>query len=298
MISICIPIYNFNVTNLVKKLSALCQSLDAPSEIVLIDDCSHSYYSKLNEDVCKKEVYVQLEKNIGRATIRNLFLNHTKYEYLLFLDCDSIIYHDDFLATYVKELNQCSYDLICGGRIYNDIPPKRNELLRWKYGIYRESKPANVRNSNPNKSFMTNNFIVKRCILDAIKFEERLLNYGHEDTLFGYELKKNNIKITHIENPVLNNDLRDNVNYISDTEKAISNLKQILEYTDYDKEFISDVALLKTYYKIYGIKSLINGIFTLLKPSIKYVLSRGYVNLYLFDFYKLGTLSKIMNNKN
>ena len=144
---------------------------------------------------------------------------------------------------------------------------------------------------------MTNNFVINRSIFETIKFDERLVEYGHEDTLFGFELKKRNININHINNPILNDDLRDNVNYISDTEKAIYNLTHIIEFIEYDKEFIEDVALLRTYYNLFKFRKIILGVFVVFKPIIKYVLSKGYINLYLFDFYKLGTLSRIMNDK-
>ena len=297
MISICIPIYNFNVTNLVNNLSAQSELLDVTSEIVLIDDCSENYFRKANEIVCEKKVFVQLKKNIGRAAIRNQFLKYAKYDYLLFLDCDSIVFTDDFLYKYIQAIKEHSNKLICGGRIYKKLPPKKSELLRWKYGIKKESKTFDVRNKNPNKSFMTNNFVINRSIFETIKFDERLVEYGHEDTLFGFELKKRNININHINNPILNDDLRDNVNYISDTEKAIYNLTHIIEFIEYDKEFIEDVALLRTYYNLFKFRKIILGVFVVFKPIIKYVLSKGYINLYLFDFYKLGTLSRIMNDK-
>jgi len=55
-------------------------------------------FKKINENVCRKEIYIQLDNNIGRAKIRNLFLKYAKYDYLLFLDCDTFIISDDFVA--------------------------------------------------------------------------------------------------------------------------------------------------------------------------------------------------------
>ncbi len=290
MISICIPIYNFKVIDLVKELSVQTELLDVPSEIILIDDCSDNSFKNINESVCSKEVYIQLEKNIGRAAIRNQFLKYAKYDYLLFLDCDSIVSYDDFLSQYVNTIKEHANQLICGGREYPQFPPKRNKMLRWRYGIKKESMSFELRNKNPNKSFMTNNFVIDRKIFETIQFDERLLEYGHEDTLFGYELKKRNIDITHIDNPILNGDLEDNASYISNTEKAIGNLTHILEFTNYDKALIEDVTLLRIYYKFYKLRTIIKGIFAILKSPIKYFLTKGYVNLYFFDFYKLGTL--------
>ncbi len=296
MISICIPIYNFNVGELVKKLSAQSKDLDIPAEIILIDDGSKDKYQRINETICAEQKYIKLEKNIGRAAIRNLFLKYAQFEYLLFLDCDSIISSDDFLKKYMDALKKYPAQLICGGRECQKLRPDKSKLLRWKYGVNVESKTFEERGKHPNKSFMSNNFLVSRAVFKTIQFNEKLVEYGHEDTLFGFELKKRNIRILHIDNPILNGDLDHNETYIKHTEEAISNLIHILKITEYDKELIQDVSLLNMYYKLYKVRNLTKVLFILLKPIIKYLLSHGYINLYVFDFYKLGTLTLKMNS--
>lgn len=291
MISICIPIFNFNVTELVKTLSDQSKRLDCPSEIILIDDCSDVSFKEVNENICSKENYIQLEKNIGRAAIRNRFLEYAKYEHLLFLDCDMVVRSNNFLEKYYNTINESNNKIICGGLMYLNSPPKRTALLRWKYGVKKESRTCIERNKNPHKSFMASNFVIPKSILHTIRFDERLSEYGHEDTLFGYELKKRNFKIIHIDNPVLSEYVISNIDYISKTEKAIGNLTHILKFNNYDKGFIEDVKLLHIYYKLYKVRKFTAIIFVVFKPLIKYALAKGYVNLYMFDFYKLGTLT-------
>lgn len=295
MISICIPVYNFKVVDLVQKLSVQSKSLDVPSEIILIDDCSDDIFKKENAKTCEREIYIRLEKNIGRAAIRNLFLNYSQYDHLLFLDCDSVILSDDFLSNYVKAIKENSGKVLCGGSEYQKLPPERSKMLRWKYGIIKESKPADVRKRNPYKSFLTNNFIINREIFKEVQFDDSLVNYGHEDTLFGYELKRRNIEIIHVNNPVLNDNLENNAKYIINTENAISNLMQILENTNYDKDFIKDVKILHIYYKLSGVRKIVYFAFILMRPAIKYLLSKGFISMHLFDFYKLGFLTMKMN---
>ncbi len=297
MISVCIPIYNFNVTKLVKELSRQSSLLNVSSEIILIDDCSKSSIKKLNESICSSEVYIKLDKNIGRVAIRNRFLNHAKYENLLFLDCDVVVNSKSFLKTYIDIIKTNNAQVICGGRTYKSTPPKRDRFLRWKYGVSRESKLYEIRSKSPNRSFMANNFVITKSTFQQIKFDERLNQYGHEDTLFGFELKKRNIKTLHIDNTVLNGDLENNNSYISSTESAIYNLIKILRFINYDNKFIEDVRILKIYYKYFRLRRLIVVSFIVLKPVIKYFLSKGYVSLYLFEFYKLGILSLKLKTK-
>ncbi|MCD6090802.1 MAG: glycosyltransferase family 2 protein [Bacteroidales bacterium] len=294
MISVCIPIYNFNISPLLAELTKQLSRADIPVELVLIDDCSSIEFKRLNKSLCKKHTYIELEKNIGRASIRNLFLQYARYENLLFLDCDSQIVLDDFLSNYIDSIKKTPNPIICGGRIYDPKKPERNKILHWKYGMHRESKPSNIRNLYPSKSFMTNNFLISKQILSEIKFDERLNEYGHEDTLFGYQLKKKGFAIKHIENPVLNGDIESNIEFLGKTEKGIHNLISILNYVDFDKEFISDIAILRFYYRMKALRLIwwFGMKFYFLRPLLKYMFRQGYVNLWLFDFYKLGVLIK------
>jgi len=298
MISICIPIYNFNVEQLVKELSTQVKRLNVPSEIILIDDGSEQTFLDKNEEICSKEQYIKLEKNIGRSAIRNKFIEYATYDYLLFLDCDSLIISGNFIQNYIENLNKYSCQIICGGREYPKTVPNKNELLRWKYGIEKESQPVEERRKNPNKSFMTNNFLISRKLFKTIHFEEKLTKYGHEDTLFGYELKRRKIQIFQIDNPILNGDLESNEDSLLNTEKAISNLVFILNTVQNRNELIEDITLLKAYFKLIKFRRLIRISFVILKPMIRFLFSKGYVNLTLFDFYKLGVLTMEMNAKN
>jgi len=292
MITICIPIYNYNVTALVTELCRQTNQIEVSSEIILIDDCSSEKFRKINKEAGKTVTYIQLEENIGRSRIRNLFLNYSKYDNLLFLDCDSLIISEDFVIKYIETIKQQEYAIICGGRIYVDKCPGRNQMLRWKYGIKKESQPLNIRLISPNKSFMTNNFLVQRKVFKKLKFDERINEYGHEDTLFGYMLKKNGYKIKHIDNPVLNGDIEDNADYLIKTEKSIINLLNILKYVNEEHDFIKDVTILNFYKQIESKKmlSVLLFFYKSLKPILRILLKRGYVNLLLFDFYKIGFL--------
>lgn len=298
MISICIPIYNFHVENLVLSLLKQIKSLEESCEIILIDDCSDEKYKGLNKLVGQKaDLYLELEKNIGRAAIRNKFLEFAKYNYLLFLDCDSIIHSDTFLKKYLFYVYKNSNKLICGGRCFKNIRPERQFRLRWKYGLMVESQPVFIRNKNPNKSFMSNNFLIPKSIFENVKFDEWLVDYGHEDTLFGFRLKIGGFEIAHIDNPTLNGDLEDNITYITKTETAIKNLVEIIKFINSDNFFINSLSLTKTYSKLGSFKIFIRYSFLLLKPIIKSLLKRGYVDLNLFAYYKLAFFDSIVVKK-
>ncbi|MFZ4455011.1 MAG: glycosyltransferase family 2 protein [Bacteroidales bacterium] len=299
MISICIPIYNFDVNKLVVELSRQIEMLPVKPEILLIDDASSESFKAINRETCQKHCYVELVQNVGRAAIRNLFLNYAKYDYLLFLDCDSVVIQDDFIAAYLVAIKELHPMVVCGGRVYDEELPDRNHRLRWKFGIERESQSSDTRMLNPNKSFMTNNFIVKRSLLESVKFDDRLKDYGHEDTLFGFELKKRKIVITHINNPVLNGDVEENALFFEKTEYGIANLAKILRIVNYNTYFVEDVKILAFHrmMKKWSLSMLILWMFWWLRRPIKWLLIKGYVYLPLFDFYKLGLLIQKENSR-
>jgi GT2 family glycosyltransferase len=292
MLSICLPVYNFNIGPLVKELSRQAGDLDMPFEIIVIDDKSDDLYRIANVSACTNLIYIQLDKNIGRSRIRNLFINHAKYEYLLFLDCDSLVISPRFISDYLEAAGKHENAVICGGRIYPLKPPERSLRLRWKYGIRRESKSAAARNLSPHGSFMSNSFLISRNIFSVVNFDEGLSGYGHEDTLFGFDLKKKGIPVIHIDNPVLNGHLESNRQFLKNTEEGIINLISILKRRENDIDFINHVKLLKYASRIKkGImRNTIKNVFIMSKPAIKLALTHGFVSLNLFDFYKLGTL--------
>jgi glycosyltransferase involved in cell wall biosynthesis len=295
MLSICIPIFNFDATDLLTDLQYQVNRVNVPVEIVCIDDCSSSPFVENNKEICSKSgTYIQLNCNIGRAKIRNLFLEHTKYEYLLFIDCDSVIISPHFIEHYLNAICEDT-TVICGGRVYSEKKPPRQNLLRWQFGRKRESLHLDVRCKHPNRSFMTNNFLIKRSTLAEIKFEERLEQYGHEDTLFGFQLKINNICITHIDNPVLNGHLEHNSEFLIKTEHGLENLISILSYVDHHHGYINDVTLLNFYHQCRKkrITPLIIVVFSASQSFLKIFLSTGFAGLWLFDFYKLGFFTSL-----
>jgi glycosyltransferase involved in cell wall biosynthesis len=295
MLSICVPVFNFDVTELVEKLHKQAEMLSVPFEIVCIDDCSDEKYTKINKEICNKYGnFIGLKENIGRSKIRNLFLANTKFQYLLFLDCDSSIMSNDFLKKYIEALKENEYDVICGGRVYDDEKPSKQYLLRWQYGRLKESQPVEIRKLNPNRSFMTNNFIINRNIFELVRFDETISTYGHEDTLFGFQLKNKKTSIGHIDNPVLNGCLETNEEYVEKTEIALENLAYIMDYLNYNPRFIEDVKIADYYEKFmnWKLKAVVKFFYFLFGPIIRKLLVSGMINLNLFDFYKLGFLMK------
>ncbi len=287
-LSICIPVYNTLVDTFINELALQANRATAPVELVVLDDHSEPNFAQSNQSLDSVCRYVYLPENVGRSRIRNLFLEYTTGEYLLFIDGDSAIIDPDFIQKYLDFLDQCSPEVVVGASIYQSEKPDREHLLRWKYSRERESKNANER-SKLTGSFKTNNFIIKRSIFSLIKFNDALIGYGHEDTLFGLDLERNKIKINHIENPVLNRHLDSNHLFLIKTENAIRNLSWLYKHPNYSNQ-IQAIKLIQAFSKLqkWGLITVYRMLFWFSAPLCFWTLKKGYVHLKIFDFYKLG----------
>ncbi len=295
MISILIPVYNCNIVTLVRELHNQASMASVPVEIIVVDDCSSELLRDQNKDVDKLPgvKFIELEKNIGRASIRNKLAELASFPSLLFMDCDSEVPAADYIKNY---LPYCGKEVVvCGGRIYSPVPPEEPEMmLRWLYGIKREQLSAEVRSKNPYHSFMTNNFLISRAILSQIRFDESLIQYGHEDTLFGFELEKNGIPVIHMNNPLIHTGLEITREFLRKTSEGIENLVIMVVQGKINREGLEDIRLLKVYDKInrFGLVKLYLKMYYQFERAVMNNLMSVSPNLFDFDLYKLAILAR------
>ena len=177
MLSICIPIYNYDIRPLFYNLIKQKSTLTIPIEIVLADDGSDYSYTSINEEIASlADVYLKMDKNVGRAKIRNILSDNAQYDYLLFIDCDSVIVSDTFLSDYVAQIDG-KEKVVYGGVCYSDNA-SWNEKLRYLYGLKRECRPVEFRNSHPYQTFLSGNFLIHKKVFEKVRFDETIVAYG------------------------------------------------------------------------------------------------------------------------
>jgi hypothetical protein len=293
MLSILIPIYNYDINALVRELKLQCDGCAIDYEIFLCDDASHESAKRINAGINDLDnvKFKQLEKNHGRARIRNLMAAEALYDNLLFMDCDSEVGKNDYIKTY---LPYCGNNkVICGGRVYSAIPPiDKNKRLRWKTGKKKEEIDATVRNQNPYRSFMTNNFLIPKNIMLANPFDENISGYGHEDTLFGFQLKRKKIKIVHIDNPLLHAGLEDAEEFLTKTDNATANLWKIWKSKVLSEKELKEIPLMKTYLSLKkkSGRRIARSVVNSFQRKIKRNLLSENPSVFLFDVYKIGKM--------
>jgi glycosyltransferase involved in cell wall biosynthesis len=290
--SICIPVYNCNVTALVSELHRQAVLTNCPFEILLIDDNSTSFLEENRKlQSLPNLLYTELAENVGRAKIRNLLAQAANYPYLIYMDCDTCADNPAYVRRYLDALPA---EVVVGGYGYSPTPPEKKYSLRWSYGICREERPASLRNRKPNKSFSTFNFMIRKEIVEKIRFNEQIFGYGHEDTLFGWELKKQGVVVKHIDNPLIHKELDDNKIFVEKTENSVRNLWKIYQDITEKEEFIQDNQLLKCYILLrkYRLSGCYSFFFNLFRPLLYKNLCSKHPRIRFFDLYKLGILNQ------
>jgi hypothetical protein len=270
----------------VEELHKQASNANIAFEILCFDDASTLYKEENRKidflDNCR---YVELPENIGRAKIRNLLADKAQYENLLFLDCDVEIYSSKFIKNYLGNIDKA--DFISGKHIYSTSPPEdKLYYFHWYYGTRRESKSLN---------FMSCNFILKKKLWQQAKFNEKIITYGQEDTLFQIDLEKIGIELFFIDNPVVHIGLNSAENFVAKNNESIENMLLISKLLPENK--LSRFRLLTTYNKVKRYR--LHKIFVIAFPVVKKLLLRNFFsrkpNLFLFDIYKLMYISYVQN---
>jgi glycosyltransferase involved in cell wall biosynthesis len=301
MISICLPVYNFDITELTEELLSQARDSNIDIEILVFDDFSISYYKKRNATIAVNShvSYLEFDQNLGRSKIRNRLADFAKGKWLLFLDCDVVPDSPHFLLNYNKAISEA--DVICGGIGYGPKPIKNEFLLRWKYGVRRESKNAARRQLAPHASFLSGNFMIKSEVFHQIRFNEEISGYGHEDTLFGLDLKMHNIPIYHINNPCIHLGIEPCFEYLAKSEHGIVNLVRLLRIVPHQKKDLQrNIRLLKyyRYFRLVGLAYPLRWFFRVFNPIIRRLLCSTRPSIFLFDLYKLGLMAQIFKKQN
>lgn len=296
-ISILIPVYEYNPTLLVTTLHKQCTSLGIPFELIIFDDASsHENYTSWKpylDKIIDLHIY-RVDKNIGRAGIRNELIKKSSFEWLLFLDVDTIPCEEDYLKKYIPFLT-ASKTCICGGTAYKKTIPAADQKLRWTYGNAREEISAEKRNQNPFDTFTLNNLMIRKEVVLQFPLDDSILKYGHEDTLLGMTLATSGINIVHIDNFVYHEGLDTNEVFLDKIKQSIETLVDLYK----KNKLPAKTKLIKLHSKLETLK-LKKLVATCIKPFIpaieKNLLGHAPSIIYM-DLLKLWYFEECMKKK-
>ncbi|WP_159021424.1 glycosyltransferase family 2 protein [Formosa sp. L2A11] len=287
MLSVLVPIYNYSVVHLVTTLHKQLTACNIPFEILCLDDGSDKEYvlkNKVIESLIHTSFF-KSEENKGRTETRQRLSYASKFDWLLFLDSDTLPKNNTFIANYISHLNT-DIDAIFGGITYKDTPPKPEFLLRWKYGIKYESQTAETRKPLPFKNIVSANMCMRKHVFNAINTNITYNAYGL-DNYFGSKLKENKAKILHINNPVYHLGLESNNVYLLKKEEATQTLLKLIRENlikNKDNKILCLFQLLKKTH----LNHLFSYIYKTSHPAIKKQLTSENPSISLFQFYRIA----------
>lgn len=285
-LSILIPVYNWDCTQLIKDLHFQGLVLGIPYEIIVADDCSKEKElqekSRLVAETHENCRYFALPHNIGRAAIRNFMADKSRYDKLLFMDCDGEVGDKNFLKNYMEASSKA--DVICGGVAHSVANTEVGSELRYAYEKNADAnRSAKIRNLTPYARFLSTAFLIDRKSFMKVRFDESYIRYGYEDVQFGYELEKHSISILHIDNPIIQLGLDTNDVFLEKSRHAVVNAFE-------HQEGLGDSSTLLNHYrrvKNFGLRWLFRIIWAFSNKRMEKNLLGPKPSLRVFSLYKL-----------
>lgn len=290
MLSILIPTYNYDCTELVRTL---IRQLPEKAEILVGDDCSteQDIQESLAELATLPAVRViRPATNLGSAGMRNLLAQEAHGEYLLYIDSDAIVEDERFIGKYLQEADGT---VVCGTIRHPDRLPSPRQSLRWKYEKqYERDSQSQRHTASPYQHFRTSHFLIPKKVMLQVPFDEEIKRSGYEDLLFGKRLKEKGIRVKVADIHAMNGDIETNEVYLRKTEGHMQTLLQM------KKELEGYSTLLNIYAGIKRIHLLpiVTALFRLTRGWLRHNLLGTNPSMHAFQFYKLGYFALLMEN--
>ena len=290
MISVLIPCYDFDALPLVKKLEKEALILGIPYEIICVDDGSFSSLNEKNQQInaltnCQ---FIESKKTVGSIANRKLLSNKAQYNWLIFIDVDTIPKNEKYLENYIAYINKS--EAVFGGSYYNKESYNKETSLRYNFGKKREQVSSKTRNKKPYKYIISSNYMINKHIINKIEIPIELSGYGL-DYIFGAELKRNKIQVSHIDNEVIHYGLDNNKRFLEKTRAALDNLKH-MKNNNYIKKH--DISILRAYNFLNAF--LLTNMFYAFANTIIHKLEANLISknpsLFAFAIYRLAYLCK------
>lgn len=202
-ISVCVPVYRYDVTALLDAIAA-CK-LSALVEIIFYDDGSGDTEMLTRLMSCAGHTTAAVRivagaLNRGRSAARNAAMRHARGEWILLLDADMMPDGPRFLEAYFNAVEAAGKpSVIVGGYSLASAPRSPTTALhRWQ-AVTSECVDVTTRAQAPGRFVFSSNVLIHRNVLAACPFDEAFAGWGWEDTDWGLRLEKQ-FPVIHIDN--------------------------------------------------------------------------------------------------
>ncbi|NND88912.1 MAG: glycosyltransferase family 2 protein [Flavobacteriaceae bacterium] len=295
MLTIGIPTYNYAIDTLLVQIYEQCEVLKFTYEIIVVDDASTNADIREINDKATRGVnarYIRQAENLGRTATRDTIADLATYDWILFMDADTLPHSQEFIAHYQTQM-KLSVDAVFGGIIYEDAAPPENKMLRWKYGRAREVKSAEKRAKNPYVSVVSASFLIRKHLFKNTN-PHTLNSYGL-DIRFAQRLSEEKATIVHINNPVLHLGLESNEVFI---KKSIEGVKILARLSKQD-DIPSNFRPLQRFYRKLKRWKILRSFMKMVRANEQAILKNlnsKQPSLFMFDMLRVYHYAKQMKN--
>lgn len=269
MLSICIPTYNTDCSELLDTLAKQIEQLHDVVEVLVCDDFSTNYTQE-NKASCQKNgfTFLKNKKNLGRIETRKKLAEISRFNWLLFVDADMIPKRVDFISQYLNFVTVDHECTVVGGYCYqNEIKPFN---LRLRYGRNREEMSAEKRQLNPYNLVLFGNILMKKRLFQEVFEVFNYSEYGEDVHLSSY-LKSSKIDVLHLPNEVYHLGIENNREFLKKIKKSGQMHARLDSNSTLD---LSHIKLVKTgsFLKKYMLHNLVKFALAITSPFLKTVL--------------------------
>ena len=269
MLSICIPTYNTDCSELLNILQKQIEKIDNAVEVLVCDDFSNNHLLN-NQKTCERNgfVFFQNKKKLGRISTRIKLVKNSSYSWILFVDADMIPKTDEYVIKYTNFIKSNKADIAIGGCCY--LNENKTFNLRLRYGRNREEIIAEKRQLNPYNSILFGNVLIKKELFSEV-FDDFKDNAYGEDIYLSSSLKSLNKDVVHLPNETYHLGLENNREFVKKIQKSGEMHARLDSNSTLD---ISHIKLVRTYYflKRYKLHIMMKLVLTITSPFLKTVL--------------------------
>lgn len=235
-LSIVMPVYKNDPSRL---LSALAQELKSSEistnvEILILDDgsqmpeLSQSIVTHINA-INAPAKFIALANNRGRANARNILIENSSGDYLLFLDSDMLPDSDDFIAKWQGFIDRTAPSIAYGGFSMLQASKAPEYALARALAARIDCLDAQERTLRGPLAVATSNLLVRRDIMLAVPFDSDFVGWGWEDVDWALRANAANYSVVHVEIPATHLGIDLDKDLLAKFQKAGPNFRQIMQ---------------------------------------------------------------------
>ena len=215
------------------RLLAALDGRASGAEIILLDDGTNDAALSARVAAAVQALAIPcrmmtLAANEGRAKGRNRLVSQARAGAFLFLDSDMLPDSPDFLANWLKLLDEDQPAVAFGGFALLQAPPSPEHAIHRAMALRGDCAGAAERRLAPEKYVFTSNLLVQRTVFEAEGFDEGFTGWGWEDVEWAMRVSRR-WPITHIDNTATHLGLDTAQALAAKYEQSTANFRRVVQ---------------------------------------------------------------------